>query len=152
MAVARSGEKRRALMGFNYQRWRNYSWQDHRTERSYGITDRPVYRPGQTVKIKFWSRAARYDLGDESIFAGRECTVTIKEAGGAMVHEAKGLRTDEFGGVELEFELPEDARLGQYYVNIKSGVPHGNVRFRVEDTSPRDVCRLAQLDQVQGRL
>ena len=133
MAVARSGEKRRALMGFNYQRWRNYSWQDHRTERSYGITDRPVYRPGQTVKIKFWSRAARYDLGDESIFAGRECTVTIKEAGGAMVHEAKGLRTDEFGGVELEFELPEDARLGQYYVNIKSGVPHGNVRFRVEE-------------------
>ena len=133
MAVARGAGDRMALMGFDYQRWQDYHWQGYTTERSYGITDRPVYRPGQTVKIKFWSRAARYDLGEESMFANRECAVEIHEAGGSKVHEAKGLRTDEFGGVELEFPLPEDARLGQYSVQIAGKVPGGNINFRVDE-------------------
>ena len=47
------------------------------------------------------------------------------------MQEFKNLRTDEFGGVEAEWTLPPDARLGIYYVSIKGEVPNGGIQFRV---------------------
>ena len=133
MAVGRAKGERMALMGFQHQRWRDYRWDTYRTDKSYGVTDRPVYRPGQMVHLKFWSRSARYDLGDESVYAGKNCHVEIHHAGSGKLHTVKDLRTDEFGGVELDYELPEDARLGQYTVLIDGAIPPGNLKFRVEE-------------------
>ena len=70
MAVGRGDGGRMALMGFFRHSWRDFRWDTYQSDKSLGLTDRPVYRPGQTVKIKWWSRAARYDLGDESVYAG----------------------------------------------------------------------------------
>ena len=39
------------------------------------ITDRPVYRPEQTVQFKFWVGHAKYDQADTSAFAGQKFTV-----------------------------------------------------------------------------
>jgi uncharacterized protein YfaS (alpha-2-macroglobulin family) len=133
MAVARGVDGRRALLGFQYHRWRDFRWDKFDSARSYGLTDRPVYRPEQKVHLKFWARAARYDLGDVSLYAGKACTLEIHHQTEGKVHEAKNLRTDEFGGVELEYELPADARLGQYYVHLKGEVPGGTIQFRVEE-------------------
>jgi hypothetical protein len=38
-------------------------WYDHQynTTKAFGITDRPVYRPNQTAKFKFWVGQAEYD-------------------------------------------------------------------------------------------
>jgi len=133
MAVGRSDGERRALMGFHRHYWRDFRWDHYRNQRSYGMTDRPVYRPGQAVHLKFWSRAARYDLGDVSTFAGKECRIEIHHHGSGKVHEFKNLRTDGFGGVEVEYELPEDARLGTYMARLDGSVPHGSLSFRVEE-------------------
>ncbi len=133
MAVARSDGKRRALLGFQSHRWRDFRWDDYTVAKSYGLTDRPVYRPEQPVHIKFWSRTAKYDLGDVSEYAGKSCTLEIHHQGTGKVHEAKNLRTDEFGGVEVDYELPADARLGLYTIQLKGSVPGGHAQFRVEE-------------------
>ena len=73
LTIGRAGDGRMALLGFNRPYWRDFRWDTYRSDKSMGITDRPVYRPGQTVKIKWWSRAARYDLGDESVYAEKPC-------------------------------------------------------------------------------
>ncbi|NNC90331.1 MAG: alpha-2-macroglobulin [Akkermansiaceae bacterium] len=133
MVRARGPGGRRAYLGFQSHYWRDWRWDDFRQERSMGITDRPVYRPGQSVHMKFWSRAARYDLGDVSTFAGRTCRAEIHHQGTGKVHEVKNLRTDAWGGVEFDWELPEDARLGRYSVNLQGAVPGGGLTFRVEE-------------------
>ena len=133
MVVGRSAGGGRALMGFQYHRWHDFHWNKLNHSKTYGITDRPVYRPEQKVHLKFWSRTARYDLDDVSLFANRECSIEIHHQNTGKVQEFKKLRTDEFGGVEVEWTLPPDARLGSYYVRIAGAVPDGAVRFRVEE-------------------
>jgi uncharacterized protein YfaS (alpha-2-macroglobulin family) len=133
MAVARGSDQRRALLGFHSHRWRDYHVDRLDLARAYGLTDRPVYRPEQKVHLKFWARTAKYDLGDVSLHANKRCTVEIHHQSDGKVHEVKNLRTDEFGGVELDYVLPADARLGQYYVHLKGDVPGGSVQFRVEE-------------------
>ena len=133
MTVGRSLEGGRALMGFQHQGWHDFRWQSLNQSKSYGITDRPVYRPEQKVHLKFWSRTARHDLDEASLFANRECSIEIRHQNKGKVQEFKNLRTDEFGGVEAEWELPADARLGMYHAVIKGELPGGSVRFRVEE-------------------
>jgi len=45
--------------------------------RYYCVTDRPVYRPLQSMHFKFWIRRAQYDQEDKSQFAG--VTVPVEE-------------------------------------------------------------------------
>ncbi|ACL03282.1 alpha-2-macroglobulin domain protein [Desulfatibacillum aliphaticivorans] len=97
--------------------------------RAFGITDRPVYRPGQTVHYKFWVRQARYDLGEKSTFAGRAMEVKGNDPRGTdIINET--MVADEYGGVEGEYTLPDEAPLGRYYVHLGS---HGSISFRVEE-------------------
>ena len=67
------------------------------------ITDRPVYRPEQTVKFKFWVRHAKYDQEDTSDFAGQTFTVEIHNPKGEKVFE-KSVTADAYGGLEGEFD------------------------------------------------
>ena len=133
MAVGRSLNGGRALMGFQTHRWNDFRWGELNNSRSYGITDRPVYRPEQQVHFKFWSRAARHDLGDVSLFANRKCFIEIHHQSRGKVGELTNLRTDEFGGVEGEWSVPVDAMLGMYQVYLKGDVPSGSIHFRVEE-------------------
>ncbi|MFO0958462.1 MAG: MG2 domain-containing protein [Isosphaeraceae bacterium] len=97
--------------------------------RSFLMTDRPVYRPGQVVHYKFWIARAKYDLPEASEFAGRDFSVEIRDPKGEKV-ETKALKADAFGGIEGEFTLSNDATLGQYGVQV---VNYGGAGFRVEE-------------------
>ena len=102
--------------------------------KSFGITDRPVYQPGQKVFGKFWVRQARYDLGDASTYAGKEFTVRITDATGGEVLKDLQVRADAYGGVEYKHELGDDAKLGNYSVTLKEGGRwRGSHHFRVEE-------------------
>ena len=161
MAVGRSAAGGRALMGFQSHRWNDFRWDELNNSRSYGITDRPVYRPEQKVHFKFWSRTARYDLDDVSLFANRKCSVEIHHQASGKVHELKNLRTDEFGGVEGEWILPPDARLGGYQIFLQGEVPRGGIQFRVEEykkpefevlvEAPDEPIRLGEVIEVKVR-
>ena len=72
IAVARQGQ-RLAFLGFD---WIWYSGSDAENDvsemgRVFGITDRPVYRPGQTLHWKIWVAQSKYDAPLASKFAGQ---------------------------------------------------------------------------------
>jgi alpha-2-macroglobulin len=97
--------------------------------KTFAITDRPVYRPGQTVQFKFWIRQAQYDNDDKSRFAHQSFAVEIHDPKGEKVF-SKTLTSDIFGGIADKFELPAEATLGQYQLMV---VNRGGGTFRVEE-------------------
>ncbi|KAJ3063903.1 hypothetical protein HK102_008354, partial [Quaeritorhiza haematococci] len=129
LSTARTAEGRLAYLGFNP------IWPLDRTEEVYDqvrvftVTDRPVYRPGGPVKFKFWVARSRYDQTGASEFAEREFKVEINNPKGEKVF-TKPLRADAFGGLAGEYELPSDAALGMYYLNVAN---LGGGSFRVEE-------------------
>jgi alpha-2-macroglobulin len=129
LIVARTDAGRLAYLGFTgvwYGRHRESQYQQVKT---YAITDRPVYRPGQKVQFKFWLQQAKYDQPDASPFANRDFTVEIHDPQGTKVYE-QAHKTDKFGGIEGEWPLADDAKLGQYQLRIKD---QGGGSFRVEE-------------------
>ena len=127
IASARTQDGRRAWYGFSNIWKNNYHDQQYNATRTFGITDRPVYRPGQTVKIKGWVRKAQYDQENVSQFAGKNRQLTIHNPKGEKVRETQH-KLDNYGGFESEFELPEDAALGVWRLG---GLD--NMSFRVEE-------------------
>lgn len=99
--------------------------------KTFVVTDRPVYRPQQSVKFKIWTRHAQYDKEDVSQFAGQPISYKIlNPKGEALV--SRELTANEYGGVEGEFAVPSDAMLGQYTIQCNQGAIGGNT-FRVEE-------------------
>ena len=130
LITATTPEGRFAYMGFTGV-WYGQSYDaEYSQTKVYTITDRPVYRPDQAMKYKFWVGYARYDLPEhKSEFAGRAFTVEIHNPKGEkIVSETK--TADDYGGVEGEWKLPADATLGVYALAIKD---LGGNSFRVEE-------------------
>jgi uncharacterized protein YfaS (alpha-2-macroglobulin family) len=123
------GADRFAYLGFTYL-WHGRIYDPaYNATRVFTITDRPVYRPEQTVKFKFWVRHAKYDQPDRSDFAGQTFTVQIHNPRGEKIFE-KEYTADAYGGLAGEFPLAKGAMLGVYYVTIPK---RGGGSFRVEE-------------------
>lgn len=121
-ATTKSG--RFAYLGFTNVWYPNRYNYRYNQRKMFVITDRPVYRPGHTVKYKCWLRKARYDLGDRSEFAGQSFQIRIQNPKGEKLFD-KWVSADEWGGYAGEFKLGEDAALGNYMI--------GSGHFRVEE-------------------
>ena len=66
LAIATTHDGRLAYLGF-HNVWRSHYYDAQYNEvKTFAITDRPVYRPGQAVQFKFWIRQAQYDADDKS--------------------------------------------------------------------------------------
>lgn len=100
------------------------------------ITDRPVYRPMQTVKFKTWIGQTQYDQQGPSPFADKRYTLRVTDPRGERVHE-QAYTTDAFGGLNGELSLGKDATLGVYTIDIIAGIDDvgavGGNTFRVEE-------------------
>ncbi len=129
LVIARTPEGRLAYLGFSNMWYGNIYDQEYNQTKVYSITDRPVYRPDQTVKYKFWVAQAKYDVTDGSAFANQSFTIELyNPKGEKIVTEEK--TADAYGGIEGEYKLPTDATLGVYRFNV---VNHGGGTFRVEE-------------------
>jgi uncharacterized protein YfaS (alpha-2-macroglobulin family) len=101
--------------------------------RAFIMTDRPVYRPEQTVHFKSWVRHAKYDQADTSDFAGQDFTVKINNPKGEKIYE-KTLTADAYGGIMDELFLSKGTTLGAYNLQIWQGNKfYGGESFRVEE-------------------
>ncbi len=128
-ATSEDGMKK-AFLGFNRIWYGRRGYNTYGVKKAYLMTDRPVYRPKQTVRFKLWVRRARYDLGEgQSTYAGRAFRVEIRDPRGGKIY-AKTLTADEFGGISGELALPESATLGNYRISV--GRRYGGT-FRVEE-------------------
>ncbi len=132
ISVARTPEGRLAHLGFNNVWMGHHSWDDLNENKAYAITDRPVYRPAQTVKFKFWMGIAKYDQPDKSPFAGHKARVLIHDPQGNEVYNQE-LTADEFGGIMGEYALPAGAPLGAYSFGLQHPIVGGGGQFRVEE-------------------
>src|SRR5262249_43569224 len=74
LITARTKQDRLAYLGFTNVWYGNRHDPEYNARKVFTITDRPVYRPEQTVKFKFWVGQAKYDQGDDSPFAGQDFT------------------------------------------------------------------------------
>ncbi len=92
----------------------------------YGLTDKPVYRPGETVKFKLFLRQkkdTRFKIPDLNTtfkvyasYINSDCWDEYDECHSFYVQEVK--KTDSFGGFSDQFTLPSSANNGAYSLNI----------------------------------
>src|SRR3954447_18891149 len=77
------------------------------------ITDRNLYRPGHTVKMKGLARDVT-DSNSLTIPVGASVHWTIKESDGSRVIGEGDTTLSAYGGWEAEWNVPEKAKLGSY--------------------------------------
>jgi len=128
LITARTPQGKLAFLGFTNAWYAGNQDQRFAETKVFTITDRPVYRPDQVVKFKFWIRETRYDQEGAS-FAGQPFKIMIFNPRGDKVLEREG-RADELGGIDGEYQLPADAVLGEYQLQIEN---RGGGSFRVEE-------------------
>jgi uncharacterized protein YfaS (alpha-2-macroglobulin family) len=136
LVIARAGEERFAFLGFQGVSDRALYDPQYNAVKIFSITDRPVYRPDQSVNFKLWVRHAQYDQEDTSQFAGRTFPVEIYNPMNEKVFD-QTLQADEYGGVVGVMEIPSDAKLGTYRIVLR-GKENGRSfggggNFRVEE-------------------
>ena len=133
LVIARTKEGRFGYLGFNGVWYGNWYDADYNQTKVFAITDRPVYRPEQTVEYKFWVEHAQYDQADTSAFAGQSFTIEIHNPKGEKVVSTEQ-KADAYGGLEGQYKLPADATLGDYGMMVKQGNNYlGGGNFRVEE-------------------
>ena len=110
--------------------------------KGYVYTDRPVYRPNQTVYFRDIVVKPQPGGADYTPYVAREVDVQVRDAKGQQIYDQK-LTTNEFGSIHGTFALPKGAALGDITVNVtreqKDGdgsvrtVECGQTTFRVEE-------------------
>lgn len=98
------------------------------------FTDRPVYRPKDTVKLQLWARVKRKGeyLPATSV---KNFSIDIYDAKGAKVLERR-LAAGPNGGASLELPLAATAALGMYRAEVRVDgrwVTSAGNQFRVEE-------------------
>ena len=135
LITATTADGRFAYYGFTGIWGGQYYDAEYNEKKVYFISDRPVYRPGNDVKFKFWIGQAKYDKEDaKSSFANDAFTVVVHNPKGEKVME-KTFTADQFGGFDGEMPLPKDATLGQYQILVQTPLTLvlGGGGFRVEE-------------------
>lgn len=97
-------------------------------------TDRPVYRPGDVVKLKAWVRKKKAGLYRPAT-ATKKIEFIVSDAKGARVL-ARTLDAGDWGSAALALPLGDEAPLGRYTVQILAdGVytDNGQAGFSVEE-------------------
>jgi alpha-2-macroglobulin len=138
VTVARTKSGKIAVLGLD-RLWRsNDQFPAYEPQKAYGVSDRPVYRPGETLKAKFWLARPTYGDAAPIPIANQNVSIGMIDPAGNQVME-KNLVTDAYGGCDFEFELPASATLGSYSFQVKSQLGldspwfESSLRFRVEE-------------------
>ena len=91
------------------------------------LTDRPLYRPGQTVRV-YGLRYRKDKDGLPSVLPNDALTVVLRDANYQEVAQ-RAVTSDAFGRFSLRFELPEGGLTGEFSLQTDNGT----VFFRVEE-------------------
>ena len=133
IVAVRKGDQQ-AIVAPHGQRWNWWGYKERYL--TYTFTERPVYRPAQTVSFKHVVR--QYTNGEYVNMPKAKVTITITNPKGVTIYN-KQMVTDEFGTVEGQVAIKEGAPLGVYYIrghqrgwNSRHYYDKGS-QFRVEE-------------------
>ncbi|MDR1623571.1 MAG: alpha-2-macroglobulin [Tannerellaceae bacterium] len=107
------------------------------------LTDRGIYRPGQTVFFK--GIAYTNDKDNPQVVAGKRFEITLRDANYREV-ATKSFTSNDYGSFTGEFTLPGQALSGQFTLVS----PNGSVSIRVEEYK-RPTFKI-ELDKVKGEV
>lgn len=93
------------------------------------LTDRSIYRPGQTIYIKGVAYAQQRDTAD--VIANKAYSVTLRDANNKEMVR-KEVRTNDFGSFSAEFMLPSACLGGRYSIEVP-GTDGGRTTVQVEE-------------------
>lgn len=104
----------------------------HQSHKIHTVFDRPLYRAGETVSMKHFFRSATM-AGVDWSERGRSVPIKIRHNGSGQTYDFhKYVRKD--GTVEQIWQIPEEAKLGDYtvYVPLDGYSWHESGRFKVQ--------------------
>lgn len=131
--ITARGENRFAYYGFQNFWANSFHEQKYYNRKTYGITDRPVYKPSQKVHFKFWDRIAAYDDENTGSQSDRSIQIEVNSPKGNKIF-SENFKTDVFGGVNGSLDLPADATLGTYQMLVTTDAQQVYaIQFRVEE-------------------
>ena len=93
----------------------SYAGQAQDASKTYVYTDRPIYRPGNTVHVRGIDRIG-FD-GKYEVMNREKVTLTIHDARDAQIYETN-LEQNAYGTFSTDFDLPADAPLGTYRIEV----------------------------------
>ena len=112
-----------------YNRWGRGGDGNYRT---YFHTDRPVYRPAQTVYYRGAVREVLED-GTYQLLTGKKVVVDIRDSRGGELKKDT-LELSDFGTFDGELSLADEPPLGDYQVQVMvEGIAAGYFNFSVEE-------------------
>ncbi len=125
--------------------------------KTYIYTDRPIYRPGQTVHFRVVSRQAfngRYQMPDFS-----QVEILLRDDRGGEL-QTMVLPLNEFGSANASYTLDEEAQPGYYEIFTSGGTYSGGVAFQVSEYRKPEVDLSVELleqdilagDQITGEV
>ncbi|HVJ82533.1 MAG TPA: MG2 domain-containing protein [Planctomycetia bacterium] len=114
-AIAKHGDDYAVLGEMGFHQW---WWFNQHALRVFAYTDRPVYRPEQTVQFRHVLR--EYKQGEYVNVVNRKVRVIVSDPRGATVFD-KELVTSAFGSVSGEIQLGSTAPLGTYHMQVTAG-------------------------------
>ncbi len=100
--------------------------------RGYTYTDRPVYRPGDTVHFKSIVRSE--SISGYTIPQERELKLELRDPQSYQTIWQQTVKLSDMGTANWEYALPADAHLGFYYLSMQMGERYvEGTSFSVED-------------------
>ncbi|MES2923964.1 MAG: MG2 domain-containing protein [Verrucomicrobiota bacterium] len=121
LAIARKEGRAAAFFGFRPYGIEMPQLENGNRDLTYGISDRPLYKPGDTAHLKFYLRNVGYFAPDENKWANKSGTLVLTNGRGEEVMKIEKLRTDALGAVESEVVIPKDAVLGMWNATFRIG-------------------------------
>ena len=120
----------------------NHTATDGHKTQFHMVSDRPVYRPGDTVQVAML--LYRTDGRDgELLAAGHTFTLTLTDPNGQQVQQLK-LTTDDFGSSHCVLPLPTDRLAGHWTVQVSDSTGSDMLGLRVEEyKQPRFMVSLS---------
>lgn len=120
----------------------------------YGLPERELFRPGETVRAHFWTRWNRVD-GWQRVEAGTRISYAVTGPRGETVASGQ-FETSQLGSGSIEFKLPEEAALGLHQIaftlneNGEKGETAIGHFFRVEAFRTPEIKASIELDEPVG--
>ncbi len=135
----------------------NFQGNGTQSENSYLYTDRPVYRPGDTVHIK---AIVRREQNDTLVLPGPQTVTLVVQGPENKEVLRKQLSLSPHGTISADLNLGSDAGLGYYSVELAEQNIGGSGSFYVEDykkpeyqvTVKPTVPRVLQGDSIQATI
>ncbi len=134
IAIARKDGRTSAYFGFQPYNIQEPQLENGNRDLTYGISDRPLYKPGDTAHLKFYLRNVGYFEPDESKWANKTGRLVVSNGRGEEAIKIENLKTDALGAVECDVVIPKDAVLGMWMATFTQGDNIGvSVSLRVEE-------------------